>query len=218
MLRRTLAAGLACALALGCASGGGTPDGGGGGGRDGGGGGRDAGDPVGCDPLGWEATCQTATDLGSLATGDRIESPRGLIERRAGAQWAVVHFPPMATPTPPPPDDAGAVDGGATDGGASGAISMEGGGTPRIRFLRNDGDAYRIEVRTACTSVASCGDGASAMATNILEWSFTDDPAMSEEGDGRFSSRNAPWPETVYVRVYAAEDPACGRYQIEISR
>lgn len=212
MLRRTHAAVLACAFALGCASGGATPDGGTGGGGDGGGGGRDAGEPTGCDPFGWEGTCQTATDLGSLATGDRIESPRGLIERRAGAQWAVVRFPPMAPPSPP------LEDGGVPDGGGAGAISLEGGGAPRVRFLQNDGDAYRVEIRTACTAVASCGDGAAAMATNITEWSFTDDPAMSEEGDGRFSSREVPWPETVYVRVYAAEDPACGRYQIEISR
>lgn len=206
-------AGLSCLLPVaGCASGGGGQmDGGNGSGRDGGPR-RDGGEPTGCDPLGWADTCQTATDLGMIMSGGRVESGLHLVERRAGAQWAQIRFPFEPPPDPPPPPDGSAPP---PDGGV---MSMLGGGTPRIRFLRNDGDAYRIEIRTACTSVASCGDGASAMATNITEWAFTDDPAMSEPGHGQFSSRTAPWPETVYLRVYAAQDPACGRYQIEITR
>ncbi len=197
-------AALAALALVACASGGGSPDGGNGGGRDGGrrdAGRRDGGEPTGCDPSGWAAACQMATDLGMVATGETVTSELGLIERRGGAQWAAVHFPSAAVEAP--------------DGGVA---SMSGGGAPSIRFLRNDGNAYRLEVRTACTSVGTCGGGESEMATNITEWTFSDDPTSSDEGPGQFSTRNAPWPETIYLRVYAAEDPACGRYQVEISR
>lgn len=182
-----------------------------GGTRDGGRPRRDGGGPTGCDPSGGAPSCQDATDLGMVAVGGRVESSVGLVARTGEAQWIQVHFPRVS---------AVADAGPAPDGGAP-AVSMEGGGEPRIRFLRNDGDVYRIEVRSECTMVARCGEGGAqgtGMATNLTEWSFIDDPALSDEGDGRFSSRDVPWPTTAYVRIYATANPECGRYQLEILR
>lgn len=191
---------LAALALLGCASGGDDPtrpsgmlDGGGGGD----GGRRDGGGRMRCDPVGWGASCPMATDLGSVGVGERIEGPLGVIERRGGAQWALVRFPPAQGGSP---------------------TSMAGGGAPRVHFARNDGGAYRLEVRTECTAVAGCNGGEPAMATNLTEWSFTDDPANSAAGENQFSTREVTWPETIYLRVYAVEDPACGHYQIVISR
>ena len=197
----------------GCAVGfdGGSGDAGGradGGRRDGGGSVRiDAGPRrdggSGCTPRGFAPTCDGATDLGMLEPGGRIESDEGVLARVGDAQWVRIAFPivPMETP-----------DGGVPP--------MAGGGTPFIRFLRNDGDVYRLEIRTQCSLVASCGEGGAAtgMATNLTEWSFADDPALSEEGQGRFSTRMTPWPEQVYVRVYAPADPTCQVFQLEITR
>jgi hypothetical protein len=115
------------------------------------------------------------------------------------AQWLRVSFPLATMSTP--------------DGGMA---TMAGGGTPTIHFVRNDGDAYRFEIRTACTGVASCG-GAD-MATNLTDWSFADDPSMSDEGPGQFSTRDTPWPDMLYVRVFPQSDPGCGSYQIEVTR
>ncbi len=201
---------VALALAMaGCAQGNvGGDDGGGR--RDGSPPRRDGGGPTGCDPTGSAASCQEATDLGMVAVGGRVESMTGLVERAGAAQWVRVHFPMVSS---------GVGDAGAMPDGGAPTPTMEGGGEPRIRFVRNDGDVYRIEVRTECTQVASCGEGgASGMATNITEWSIIDDPAISDEGAGRFSSREVPWPSTVYVRIYATADPACGRYQLEVLR
>jgi hypothetical protein len=164
--------------------------------------GRDSGGNMGCEEIGYAATCQDATELEPILAGGRVESGDHLVPR-ASAQWVRLSFPSM----PPAP-----IDGGV--------MSMAGSGQPRIRFLRNDGDVYRIEIRNACVGVASCGSGGNdtGMATNLTEWSFGDDPLMSAEGDGQFSTRNTPWPETVYVRIYPRADPACGRYRIEITR
>jgi hypothetical protein len=180
-----------------------------GGASDGGRGRRDGGGSSSCDPEGSAASCQDATDLGVVAVGGRVESMVGLVDRAGAAQWVKVQFP-LVSAVP----DGGVVPDGGTP-------TMEGGGEPRIRLLRNDGDVYRVEIRSECTSVASCGEGGATgtgMATNLTEWSFTDDPALSEEGAGRFSSRDVPWPATVYVRIYATADPDCGRYQLEITR
>jgi hypothetical protein len=56
------------------------------------------------------------------------------------------------------------------------------------------------------------------MASNITEWTFTDTVSPGEEGPGELSTRETPWPATVYVRVYAVSDPECGTYQLEIVR
>lgn len=189
----------------GCAQGGvgSGVDGGNGGRSDGGR--RDAGrhdsGPAGCSERGYAASCMDATDLGTLAPGDRIESMEGLVPPRA-AQWVRIGFPAAPPPT--------TIDGGVA--------SMAGGGAPTLRFLRNDGDVYRFEVRTMCVGVASCGGADEGMATNITEWSFADDPTMSMEGDGQFSTRNTPWPESIYVRIFPTSDPGCGVYQLEVTR
>ena len=178
-----------------------------------------------CAERGYAGTCQTATDVGALATGDSFTSEEGHIERVGGAQWLRVAFPPESAPPRDAgvaPSDGGAGDGGAGDGGAplDGAVptSMEGVGAPAVRFLRNTHDAYRLEIRTACGSVAGCGAASSDMATNITEWSFTDTTATGEEGAGQLSTRDTVWPAQVYVRVYATSATECGSYQIEIVR
>jgi hypothetical protein len=194
-------------LATACAQGGGRGDAGPGGDPDDGSTRprRDGGGSVEpCTPSGYPATCDEATDVGTLAVGDRIESDEGLIDRVGGAQWLRVSFP---------------MESAATDGGvAPGA----GGGTPAIRFLENPGEAYRLEIRTDCTAVATCGEGGGpatpGMGSNITEWSFTDTVRPGDEGPGALSTRDVPWPETVHVRVYAVAPTECGAYRLEITR
>ena len=214
LLLLSLAALLAVAV-LGCAQGAGSPDGGGGG--DGGGrrdGGmvvrhdaghvtRDAGGSGSCDPHGAGASCQDATEIGPVAVGDTVQSMVGLVAVRT-AQWLKVSFPP-------------------TSGGGDGGVpTAAGGGSPTIHFLQNEGDAYRFEIRDMCAGIASCGggggDGGLDMASNLTDWSFADDPALSDPGDGQFSTRNTPWPEAVYIRVFPTTNPGCGHYQLEITR
>lgn len=207
-----------------CAQGGGDPDAGGTGGsrdarvppaRDGGG-------PIDpCDPRGYAATCQDATEVGALSVGDRFESDEALIPAVGGAQWLRVEFPPE----PPDPPDAGApmIDGAVpSDGGLTPPTTMAGGGAPAVRFLRNANDAYRIEIRTDCVGVAMCGEGGGpsgpGTGSNITEWSFTDTVEAGEEGAGALSTRDVPWPEVIHVRVYPIADPECGTYQLEIVR
>lgn len=201
-----LAAASTAALLVACAQGGGDSDGGTGGfdgrpppRRDGSG-----PPPDPCTERGFATTCPMATDIGPLMIGERYESEEGLIAEVGGQQWVRVSFP-METPA--------VVDGGTP--------TMVGGGAPAVRFLRNAGDAYRIEIRNECVGVASCGDGTGTggMATNITEWSFTDTPTAGDEGPGQFSTRDVPWPESIYVRIYPIMDPVdCGTYQIEIVR
>lgn len=201
----SLVAGLT--LALGCARGGaGEPDSGrnrpGPGASDAGrDAGRDSGRPLVCDEVGYASSCPSATELEPLMPGDRLESEVHVI-RRGANQWVRIDFP-IASPEVP-------------DGGTP---TMAGTGQPRVRFARNDDDVYRVEVRTSCVAVASCGEGGTeGRATSLTEWSFADEPAMSLEGPGQFSTRDVPWPTRLYVRIYPRVDPGCAAYQLEISR
>lgn len=178
---------------------------------------RDGGGGGGCDERGGGADCESAASLGPVAVGARVESDEGLIGRVGVSQWLRVDFPPESAM----PADAGAPsgDGGVPDAGPP---SMAGVGTPSIRFSDNGGDAYRFEIRTSCGTVAGCGEGGSpsapGSATNITEWSFTDAVTAGDEGDGALSSRDAPWPSTVWIRVYPTTAPDCSTYRLEVTR
>ena len=197
---------LVALLATGCAQGSdgsggsGRSDGGRGGGMDSGsrdaGGGRDAPTTPTCTDEGHGNACETPTDLGSLDPGDEMTTMVGYLSTAAAEDWFLISFPSLGMP------------------------NMSGGGAPSIELVMNEGEAFRFEVRTTCSATFACGDGRGAR--DIVEWSFTDDqsPMEAEEsGDMDFSTRDVPWPETVYVRVYRAVGAAdCSRYQLRVTR
>jgi hypothetical protein len=185
---------LLLASALGCAqgdsgTGGGRGDTGTSGVRDSGGGRRDAGSM--CRDEGYGAACETATDLGTLSPGDEQLTMIGYLPNTGDEDWFRAEFPPMGP-------------------------AMAGGGTPSIELTRNDGDAFRFEVRATCTASFACGDGMTG-ARDLGSWSFVDDQAM--EGEEANSTRDVPWPSPVLVRVYRAVGAGdCGGYQLHVSR
>lgn len=199
---------LASSLALllvGCAQGSdgsstGRSDGGRGGSMDGGGtdsgGGRDTGTTPTCTDEGHGVACESPTDLGSLEPGDEMTTMVGYLPTTGAEDWFTIGFPSLGMP------------------------NMAGGGTPSLELTMNEGEAFRFEVRTTCSATFACGDGSGAR--DIASWSYTDDqsPMEAEEsGEMDFSTRDVPWPETVYVRVYRAVGPAdCSAYQLTVSR
>jgi len=191
---RWLFASLLLAGAFGCAQGdGGTDpgrgDAGSGGRRDSGGGGRDAGSD--CRDEGYGAACETATDLGTVAPGDEQLTMIGHLLSTGDEDWFRVEFPAMGP-------------------------AMAGGGTPSVELTRNDGNAFRFEVRGTCSASLACGDGATG-ARDLGSWSFTDDQAM--EGEDAYSTRDVPWPSPILVRVYRAVGVGdCSSYQLRVSR
>lgn len=163
--------------------------------RDGATPGRDA--PMGvCTDEGHGTTCDGATDLGSIDPGGMVESMAGVLPSAGAEDWFLVGFPSLGMP------------------------NMAGGGEPRIEFTLNDGDVFRIEVRSTCSATLACGDGRGAR--DLLSWSFVDDqsPAAGEmTGDADYSTRDVPWPSPVYVRVYRAIGAAdCQQYQLRVTR
>lgn len=196
---------LVALLAAGCAQGsdgsgtGRSDDGGRGGGMDSGArdsGGRDAPVTPTCTDEGHGNACETPTDLGALDPGDEMTTMVGYLSTSGAEDWFLIGFPALGMP------------------------NMSGGGTPSIELVMNEGEAFRFEVRTTCSATFACGDGRGAR--DIAEWTFTDDqsPMEAEEsGDMDFTTRDVPWPETVYVRVYRAVGaPDCSKYQLRVSR
>ena len=157
--------------------------------------GRDA-PSASCTDEGHGSTCEGATDLGSVDPGGMVESMAGVLPSPAAEDWFLVGFPSLGMP------------------------NMAGGGEPRIEFTLNDGDVFRIEVRSTCAATLACGDGRGAR--DLLSWSFVDDrsPMDAEmSGDSDFTTRDMPWPSPVYVRVYRAIGAAdCQQYQLRVTR
>lgn len=162
-------------------------------GRDGGG--RDATTPT-CTDEGHGATCEGATDLGSVDPAGMAESMIGVLPSAGAEDWFLVAFPSIGMP------------------------NMAGGGEARIELSMNEGEAFRFEVRSTCSATLACGDGRGAR--DLLSWSFIDDRSPMEaemSGDMDFTTRNVPWPSPVYVRVYRAVGAAdCARYQLRVTR
>ncbi len=137
--------------------------------------------------------CGNPYDLGSLAEGETAMSQTSTIITAGVADWFQVSFP---------------------------AINRPGGGTPSISFVQNDDDAFRFDVFSdmACGGTpASCGEGGeSNQATNLLEYTYTDDqPDCCSPPDDSMVS----WPGTVFVRVFRIDEgETCAAYQLILER
>ncbi|MDW8361849.1 MAG: hypothetical protein RMK74_05580 [Myxococcales bacterium] len=171
---------------------------------------RDAGRDTGpaCMDEGNGSACETATDLGRLRPGDSLLSMTSVIPRVGSEDWFRVAFPRVVDAGTAPPEDAGLA-----------GPSMAGVGELRIEFAMNEGNAFRFEVRSGCAAPLGCGEEMTA-ARDLQQWTFRDDPAASAEGEGRFTTRNVPWPEMILIRVYRASGATadCARFQLRVAR
>jgi len=133
--------------------------------------------------------CGTATALGAIGVGSSANSLTSSIAAAGGADFFYVTFPP---------------------------VGSNGGGTPRIRFTRNDGSSFRFEVSSGCPAAAlACGSGGTAV--DLTEWSFVDDQSIG--GPNQWTSRNVTWPNPIYVRVYRTTPGAsCDQFQLTVTR
>jgi hypothetical protein len=190
-------------LAVACAQGGGGTEGDGGGtpGRDGGvrrdgggGGNRDGGRDAGatCDDDAFGSSCETATDLGMVMPGDMNVPEMGVLPMMGDEDWFHVAFPPLSDP------------------------NMQGGGMPAVELVGAEETNFRIEIRGTCAATLGCGEGVGG-ARDIFFWSFVDDQAM--EGEAAYTTRDVPWPDEVFIRVYRALGAGdCQRYQLRVTR
>jgi hypothetical protein len=91
-----------------------------------------------------------------------------------------------------------------------------GGGTPTISFAVNTNEIYVFDVLPDCVggTAPACDEGGLAMG--VTDWSFVDN--QSSAGAGQWSTRNQPWPTTVYVRIYRTNGAGCEDYQLLVSR
>ena len=149
-----------------------------------------------CTDEGHGTTCEAATDLGSVDPGGMVESMPGVLPSAGAEDWFLIGFPSLGMP------------------------NMAGGGEPRIELAVNDGEAFRVEVRSTCAATLACGDGRGAR--DLVSWSFTDDRSTMDAempGENDFTTRDIPWPSPVYVRVYRAIGAAdCSQYQLRVTR
>jgi len=105
---------------------------------------------------------------------------RWAASRRGGNDWYVVSFPQSGRP---------------------------GAGAPNISFNRNDGSAYRFDIRTSCGAADSC--------TNDINYTFVD----NSDPNGGYNVNNTSWPTTLYIKVERANSGlTCGLYQLTVSR
>jgi hypothetical protein len=130
--------------------------------------------------------------------GEEVLSEAGVLPAREDEDWFGVAFPPTNMP------------------------NTFGGGEPRIELVMNEGDQFRLEVRSTCAATLACGSGTGG-ARDIGEWSFTDDQVLDggapADGAALYSTRDVPWPERLSVRVHRATGAAnCGQYQLRVSR
>lgn len=89
-----------------------------------------------------------------------------------------------------------------------------GSGVPRVRFVTNSGNVFRMDIRSSCGNTMSCGDGGSA--NNRTDWRFYD---TCTSANTNCKSRSTGWPSTVHVRVYrVASGSGCEQFQLRISR
>ncbi len=86
-----------------------------------------------------------------------------------------------------------------------------GSGVPHIGFGRNDGGVFAFDVRVGCPggALGTCGG-------SLTDWSYEDTCAA---GDTNCSTRDVPWPDSVFVRVFRASPGlSCASYQLSVSR
>lgn len=135
------------------------------------------------------STCGSATSLGAIGVGGSANTLTSSVAASGASDYFYVTFPATGSP---------------------------GGGTPHVRFTRNDGSIFRFEITGACSAAAlPCGSG--GVATDRDDWSFVDNQATP--GPNQWNLRNTPWPAAVYVRVYRTTSGAsCSQYQLTITR
>ena len=133
--------------------------------------------------------CGTATALGAIGVGGTANTATSSIAAAGGSDYFTVSLPPL--------------------GG-------NGGGTPRIRFTRNDASVFRFEVTAGCPGAAlPCGSGGTA--TGVDDWAFVDDQAIP--GTLQWTTRNQTWPSPTFIRVYrTSPGVSCDQYQLTITR
>jgi hypothetical protein len=134
-------------------------------------------------------SCGTATSLGTLGVGAAVNTLSSTIAIGGSSDFFFVSFPPLGA---------------------------NGGGTPRIRFTRNDGSIFRFEVTSGCPA-APLGCGSGGTATNLQEWAFVDDQSIP--GPRQWSTRDVAWPSPVYVRVFrTTPGTSAAQYQLTLTR
>lgn len=96
--------------------------------------------------------------------------------------------------------------------------ALRGAGMPNIALA---GDSTMVmEILSTCTTPVSCGEG---VPSEITSWSFVDDQSemmvTDTGGMGPYMTRDAPWPEDIYIRVSRRGGPAdCSDYVLTITR
>jgi hypothetical protein len=148
------------------------------------------GDGCECVNEGNGSSCATVTSLGTVAVSGAVDTRTSVIPDGAESDYFTVRFPPNSP--------------------------GQGGGTPRIRFTRNDGSVFRFSVSASCGGPAlACGGG--GVADGISEWSFVDD--QSAPGPRQWTTRDVSWPTDVFIRVFRTDGGlSCAAYQLTISR
>jgi len=138
-----------------------------------------------------DGECLQGYSLGSIAPGGSTQGPVTQVPNVGESDWYTATF----TPTGP--------------------LNF-GGGTPSIKFAVNTDDSYVFDVVPDCVGGTSpqCNEGGLAM--NVTEWSFVDD--QSTAGASQWSTRDVPWPTTVYLRVYRTTGSGCQDYQLSVTR
>ncbi len=133
--------------------------------------------------------CEDALDLGSVDVGAMTVNT-GKLPMLSDEDWYTVAFPPLGS------------------GGA-------GGGSPTVALA---GDSTMVfEVRATCGASVACGEGS---PREITSYTFVDDQSTgTDPGEGDFSTRDIPWPETLLIRVSRRGGPVnCDDYTLTISR
>jgi hypothetical protein len=142
-----------------------------------------------CVDEGNASTCGISTPLGAVSVGGTVNTLTSSIAVVGASDYFYVTFP---------------------------ALGGNGGGTPRIRFTRNDGSIFQFEISGACAAAPlPCGSGGTATALN--DWAFVDD--QSTAGPSQWTLRGAAWPTAAYIRVCRTTPGlSCAQYQLTVTR
>jgi hypothetical protein len=135
--------------------------------------------------------CLQGYAIGNVAPAGAAQGPVAQVALLEESDWYSVTF----TPTGP---------------------ATFGGGTPSIGFAVNTNDIYVFDLVPDCTGGSSPGCSQGGTAVGVTEWTFVDD--QSTAGSTQWSTRNQPWPATVYVRVYRTSGSGCEDYQLSVTR
>jgi hypothetical protein len=138
-----------------------------------------------------DGECLQGYALGNVAPAGSTQGPVAQVPNVGISDWYVATF----TPTGP---------------------ASYGGGTPRITFAVNTNGIYVFDIAPDCVGGSSPGCDEGGVATGVDDWSFVDN--QSTAGASQWSTRDEPWPATVYVRVYRTTGTGCEDYQLTVTR